>query len=641
MTIWGTMSSGRKERLLGLLIEDNGWISSRRLADHVGVTTRTVRNYVAELNSRGPGLVIESGPGGYRAAEGARGLRDRGNGSSPRARRDVLVRRLVDVDEGFDVFEMASELFISESTLETDLGRARAMLAGTPLSLRRIGDRVRLSGSEIARRRLLSRLAHDELDASAEPAAAYRGTRGGRGPSAQAMDPFKVDLVRSLDGLGYYVNELAISDVLLHIAISAERVMAGHPIDAPSAPEDPEVSAIAHVLQELVETAFGLELGEGDLDHLARLVLSRLVTPGRTNVEAAGLIDADVHGAVRAAAAHVARAYAVELDDEQFLLRLALHVQNLRRRVNEQTTARNPLTRTLKSAYPLLFEIAVAFADDLHRRLGLPSDEDEIAYLAMHIGGHLEQARRTADVVTVTIVCPGYYELHEILRSRVGRSVGVAIDVIQVLTRVDPDWDSLTTDLVLSTIPSPLPPDRVVRIHPFLTEADVETTQRAAARVRRSRRLGRLRAELSRYLSEAAFLYPLPDDGEEVIIRKLGSLLLHEGVVDQTYIDNTIAREQISSTAFTATLAVPHALQMTARRTAIAIGVADGSVRWGSGRVQVVAFAAFSGNDRAAFQTVLEQLAEVFSEGESVQRIVRRGRTFAVFFDELVAAIDR
>jgi len=49
---------------------------------------------------------------------------------------------------------------------------------------------------------------------------------------------------------------------------------------------------------------------------------------------------------------------------------------------------------------------------------------------------------------------------------------------------------------------------------------------------------------------------------------------------------------------------------------------------------------AFSESDRAAFQTVFEQLVEVFSERDSVQRIVRRGTTFAAFLDELVAVVD-
>jgi lichenan operon transcriptional antiterminator len=53
-----------------------------------------------------------------------------------------------------------------------------------------------------------------------------------------------------------------------------------------------------------------------------------------------------------------------------------------------------------------------------------------------------------------------------------------------------------------------------------------------------------------------------------------------------------------------------------------------------------VAMVAFSETDRAAFQTVFEQFVEVFSERDSVQRIVRRGTDFPAFLDELVAVID-
>jgi lichenan operon transcriptional antiterminator len=124
------------------------------------------------------------------------------------------------------------------------------------------------------------------------------------------------------------------------------------------------------------------------------------------------------------------------------------------------------------------------------------------------------------------------------------------------------------------------------------------------------------------------------------VIRALGALLVGQGVIDDEYVERTIERERLSSTAFTDALAVPHALEMTASRTAIAIGIADPSIPWGDGRVQVVALVAFSETDREAFQTVFEQFVEVFSERDSVQRIVRRATDFGGFLDELVAVID-
>ena len=124
------------------------------------------------------------------------------------------------------------------------------------------------------------------------------------------------------------------------------------------------------------------------------------------------------------------------------------------------------------------------------------------------------------------------------------------------------------------------------------------------------------------------------------MIRRLGSTLVARGVIDDDYVERTIERERMSSTAFTDALAVPHALGMTATRTAIAIGIADASIPGATGGCRSSRWSRFSETDREAFQTVFEQFVEVFSERESVQRIVRRGTDFSGFLDELVAVID-
>jgi lichenan operon transcriptional antiterminator len=639
------MSRQRQDQLLAHLLRQKSWETAGTLADLLGVTPRSIRSYVAALNARtSESDAVESGPAGYRAGPAARdALRSRQTGeSAPRDRLHGLVRTLLDEPAGIDVFETAAGLHVSEATLEADLARVRGLLDGTDLTLERDREVVRLRGNEGAQRRLLSRLAHDEMDAASFHPETFRRALQGSAVAPHAVAPFKSALVRELGALGYFVNELAISDVLLHIAIAADRVASGHTLESGPVGARPEIPRVGAVIARLAGEHFAVSLGEGDSGHLASLVLTRIVAPGEdaSGDVARSSVDPAVDAAVRAVIQRAAEDYQVDLVDETFILRLALHVQNLLRRAEESGLTRNPLTRSLKTSYPMIFEVAVSIASGLHDRLGAPIHDDEIAYIAMHVGGRLERSRKAESILTATIVCPGYYELHELLRSSVDRSLGSAIEVTSVVTNVDPDWSSFDTDLVLSTIEPGISGDRFVRIQPFLTDADVDRVQSAAGRLRRTRRLTRLRGELARYFQADAFISPLPDRGEEAIIRLLGERLVRAGLIGEDYIENTIAREQMSSTAFTDALAVPHALQMTATRTAIAIGVADGSAAWGDGRVQVVALAAFSESDRAAFQTVFEQLVEVFSERESVQRIVRRASSFESFLDELVAVID-
>jgi lichenan operon transcriptional antiterminator len=634
--------------VLGLLAREGDWMTASALADALGVTPRSIRSYVTAVNARVPGgTAIESGPQGYRAgADAAAALRVEADAGTPRDRLHTVVRALLDAPDGIDVFETADALHVSPATLDADLARVRGLLGGTELTLERSASRARLRGTEGAQRRLLSKLAHDEMDAGSFDLSALRRTLGERSVGAQAFGPFKTELVARLGDLGWFVNEFGIADVVMHIAIAADRVAQDRPLDAAEpvdAGERPTQTQVAEIIAELSERHLGVRLGSTDLQHLATLVLTRVVAPDRGAAASAlpGL-DPSVEAAVREVVTAAAEEFLVDIAHDDFVARLALHVQNLMHRAREQAWSRNPLTRSLKSTYPMIFEVAVFIASRLQQRLGIPLPDDEIAYIAMHVGGRLERSRRADQLLTATIVCPGYYDLHELLRSSVDRSLGQAIEVVGVETRVDPDWASIDTDLVLTTIDPLTPADRIVRIQPFLTDSDVERVQAAAGRIRRTRRLARLRAELERYFEPSAFLRGpgFGAGGEEDVIRRLGAMLRERGVIDEVYIDRTIERERLSSTAFTDALAVPHALEMTASRTAIAIGIADPSIPWGDGRVQVVALVAFSESDREAFQTVFEQFVEVFSERDSVQRIVRRGTDFNAFLDELVAVID-
>ncbi|WP_438353584.1 BglG family transcription antiterminator [Microbacterium sp. CJ88] len=642
------MTRARQDRLLGMLARDGQWATAATLADALGVTPRSIRSYVTALNARVPsGAAVESGSQGYRAGtDASAALRAAGatDAGTPRDRLHRLVRTLLDTPDGIDVFETAESLHVSTATVDADLARVRALLGGTELTLERSADRARLRGTEVAQRRLLSRLAHDEMDAGSFDLGVLRRTLGEGSVGAQAFGPFKTDLVSELGALGYFVNEIGIADVVMHIAIASDRVARGRGLEGVVADERDAQREVGEIIDRLARRHLGVELGPGDRQHLATLVLTRVVAPGAPGApsdDARARLAPDVERAVRDVVEHAASDFLVDIAHEDFILRLALHVQNLLHRSREQAWSRNPLTKSLKSTYPMIFEVAVFIASGLQERLGIPLLDDEVAYIAMHVGGRLERSRRADQLLTATIVCPGYYELHELLRSSVDRSLGQAIEVVGVETRVDPDWASIDTDLVLTTIEPSAPSDRIVRIQPFLTDADIERVQAAAGRIRRGRRLTRLRTELERYFDPAAFVRGLDATlGERAIIRQLGGMLVARGVIDEDYVERALQREELSSTAFTEALAVPHAIGMTATRTAIAIGIAEPSIPWGEGRVQVVALVAFSETDREAFQTVFEQFVEVFSERDSVQRIVRRATDFAGFLDELVAVVD-
>ena len=664
------MLSDNQERLLDYLSTADRWVEAGELADRLGVTTRSVRSYVAAVRERSD-VAISSSPDGYRIDAGsfARHRSGRITGDAqgtPRDRLHALVRRLGDAPDGLDVFALADELHVSESTVEADLRKVRALVEDAGLALRRSGSTVVLTGSERDFRRLLSRMFRDESAQGFLPLETVQ-----REFASDSLRAFKTDLIRELTERGFFVNEYGVDNVLLHVAIAADRLaraprraesdpIAGvaDPAEAvavadddgadrqtgPGSPAaDPTALAIRDVLARLLAAHFDVPVPAGDVAYLALLVRTRVVTPGNEQSLATVMRDHVVESdldVVRAIVRRVKQEYLVDLEDEDFTVRFSLHLGNLVARAADRSFSRNPLARSIKTSYPMTYEIAVFIASEVQRRRGIAINDEEIAYIALHVGSHRERVARRDDRVACALVCPNYYDLHQIMRSRIEQALGADISVDAVVTRTDADADALGVDLVIDATGSRPPGDTVVVVQPLPTPDDIESIRRAVARVRRHARRSAMKHDLLRFLDESLFFRDLHAPDEEAMIRLLGGRMVEQGIIDPEYIEGAIERERLSSTAFTDTLAVPHSLAMTAHRTAIAIVVNDEAMQWGGNRVHVVALVAFSASGRSSFQHVFDQFVEVFSDHRDVQAIMRASGSHGSFIEELVHVMD-
>jgi lichenan operon transcriptional antiterminator len=647
------------ERLVDALAGAEGWTTAATLAARLDVTPRTIRSYVARANQGGRTL-IESGPEGYRldravwAERVAAGTATAHEGS-PAARLARLIRDLVEAPDGLDLHAAAAELHVSDSTIEADLGRVRTRLDGTGVHLRRDGSIVRLEGPESAMRRLISALVREEGD---------RGVLGfdELRRSFPAMDGFRDELVAALDDAGYAPNEFTLDDVLLHLAIALDRigrdrhlgdrhVTGGGPADAAwgDRPDDDRLGSrepvpgraarqaepLAGLVGELVVSHFGRALDAAELDHIARLVGTRAATrrvdaaPGR----AAGRLSpraAVLEQIVR----RISADYLVDLGDDEFIDRLALHVDNLAARAADRSYSRNPLTAAIKSAYPLIYDLAVYLASELGRLEGITVNDDEIAYLAMHLGAHLERTRARGESVRVGVAVPAYHDARTMLMERLRAATGDDVEFVAVgpAASAAPGAD---VELLVAVLPPTRPHPNTIVIGPFPTEADLERVRSELSRIRLTRRRARLAATLSRTTGPELFVRGMRGRTRDDVIRMLGDRMIAAGLIDDAYVEGALERERMSSTVFTELLAVPHAMTMTATRSAIAFAIDDVPIDWGGSRVHVVALIAFAESGRAEFQEVFDQFVEAFSEPENVRRLVRGAVDYGGLLTEL------
>jgi lichenan operon transcriptional antiterminator len=618
--------------LLTFLSRSEGWTPASEIAEHLGVSTRTVRSYVTAIKvAAAPLDVIHSSPDGYRLNRDAHAeyaSRDRTSdvAGTPRERVTFLVTRLTHAGVELDVHDLADSLFVSSSTIEADLRQVRALAREAGLELVRDGDHVRLNGPDAGQRRLVSRLFSDE---QAHGLVDLRRVQEAFG--IDDLSGFKTDVMAVLERQGYAINEFGLDRVLLHTAIAVERSRGSSLADDAPEPDD----AVASDLDRLVVERFGTRLPAGELTALTTLLTTRAGTRLTPRDEVGEHV-----AVVRKIVDHAQEEFLVDLDDDAFLTRLGAHVGNLVIRARDGVGNPNPLARTIKSSYPLTYELAVFVAAEIQREFEITIGDDEIAYIALHIGSHLERRATHGERLTCVLVSPGYHDIAELLERRILPALGDDVVIDRVLTRTDVDPADLHADIVISTVPWDVRPANVVIVQPLPTDADLDAVRGAITRIRRQHRRRAITDELLRYFDDALFFRDLDARDAESVIRVLGERMQERGIIDDDYLAGVLDRERISSTAFTEWLAVPHALTMSAKRTAIAIALYENPIPWGDATVQVVALVAFSAKDRASFQTVFEQFVEVFSDRQDVQRLLRAAQDFPSFIDELVRLID-
>ncbi|MCX7829196.1 MAG: HTH domain-containing protein, partial [Thermanaerothrix sp.] len=164
----------RHRALMSYLMERGGWVKASEIAMALGVSDRTVRSLVNQINraggvggaklirsSRSMGYILEASinPNVLPSVRGPAPV-----DCPPGERARGAFRRLVMSKVPVDLYQLGEEAGLSESTVLADLrgaeGEARAL--GFKLSLRQRGFMLEVEGAESEKRRFLAWAVQDE-----------------------------------------------------------------------------------------------------------------------------------------------------------------------------------------------------------------------------------------------------------------------------------------------------------------------------------------------------------------------------------------------------------------------------------------------------------------------------------------------
>lgn len=612
--------------LLKYLLEKDSWVTASSLSDHLMISVRTVKTYIRELNESCSG-VIHSSSRGYLIDSklAAKVLQESKSGipQTARERAAYIINRVVKNQEPVSIYDLCDELFISTTTLRSVLPRIHKKLEAFQLTLSISSDMLSIGGLEKNKRKLLSSLLYNESNENFVNLETIQRT---------FLD-IDIAYIRNsildiLNEYQYFINDYSLINLVLHVAIAVDRIQ-NHHMENEAALSATQPHLLFHEYElsgkvvKCLEQHFHITFSDNEISEMALILISRVTSLDYQSITAENLEDFIgkscmelVHELINAISTY----YYINLNEPEFLVRFALHIKNLLVRAETEHFSKNPLADNIKVSCPLIYDNAVWISSIIKERTGLVINDDEIAYIAFHLGSALEAQKELANKLSVVIYCPTYYNMNNRLYDILNQRFSSDLMIANVITDETDLKKIAAPDLIISTVPMNTPTSIPrIQVQPFLSEADINGIYQKVADIRADKKRETFTTYLKQLILPEIFeRTETPKDWRETI-HHLCQKLLSLGYVNEHFETEVLEREEMSSTGFQ-NFAIPHALKMNANKTGMFIYLCNTPLDWHGTPVSLVILLCFNREERYIFNEIFEPLTMILTDSRNLKK---------------------
>lgn len=595
----------RQHQLLEQLRSDQP-LSGKELARRLQVSERTIRNEVAEISRLDPDLITAVKGKGYLLAR-TEELETTAAEESTHRQYEIL--RALIKEESVDLFDLADELYISESTLLKDVAAINEIISARDETLHifRKNNQLLLTGSN--RTQATGYFLLQEFDAWNFNLDAYE----------EFFDGFSIQQLEALcTGFihqeGLVMKDMEVISFVMHMAVLIDRCLDGS--HTRTVGLKPESTKLARKFAGILDEQFDLALQETDIEFIACLFSDKT-----------SLKETDSEPKMQVYVDHLLQEvqdeFGIDFTQDQTLRHnLLLHFLALKNRLETGSFLNNPLIQDIRTHFPLIHDIAVYMAYRIEHFEGARMSEGEIGYLTLHLLGAVERLKKEPRC-RIAIISPIGESLNGYIRSRLQAIEGAAVCGFVSVYDAD-SLKSLAPDLVITLGPvSKQISCPVYTCHGMLSDEDIERIRDMICQLNQTH-------QSREFFEEDLFFPGLDLKTRQEIIHFLCESLKRKQIIDENYEQLILRREELAPTAYGGGFAIPHPVKKEARLNRLAVCTLKNPVLWNTDKVRVVFLLTLSLKRDENFELLFEQLVNLMDDRSKV-RALSRAETLSDF----------
>ncbi|EAE3362071.1 PRD domain-containing protein, partial [Listeria monocytogenes] len=593
-------------------------VTSNELAAFCECTTRTIRNNIYKINEVTPNL-INSTKQGYQINLNIP-FEFQSESDVTERKSKLLLELIKNSTKGVDLFELADILYISEVTLKKDIQQLKNELKEADVKIVISKDRIKLIGKERAKRKYMISLLYEE---------------GGYRESIKSRIQEMIEFV-SIDKLQNIVkevlaqesittNQYSMMNIVLHYAISIVRIQQGNTLIETQKTlirKHSKEYEISKKIAKILSEEYQIHFSEAETKQLGLLYvgLQNEQSANANHGELDQFVDKKIIDALKIVLANVEETYLIDLQNEQLFIKLAIHVQSLYYRSRYKAYTRNLSLLDIKTSYPVTFDIAVYISSLLQEKLAIDFNEDEISFIALHIGSFLESENRDYIRLEIGLLVDDYHDL----RTNMLKKLRARFENEATIELIENEDYEENFDIILTTNRDvALEKAGSIFIHPLLTTKDIK---KITSRIQTKKKIleNNIRGQqIDRYIVRS--LYSNQIDPSELTPEKIREQMISK-MEKQTFVtpefkEKVEKREQMAPTSFPSGIAIPHSIKNDALQSGVSIMTLQEPIYWNDVKVKIIALVAISKKDATEFNDFFEKFVEIVSEPINTKRL--------------------
>lgn len=610
--------------LFELLNQDDVKISCKRLSEKLKVTERTIRNDITSINSilkkHGAIIKIKRSEGYYidifdlnlyqeYLAKNSEEIMDSNElPDSPIERNKYILKHILYNNDYIKVEELADILYVSKVTILNDIKRIKTILSKYNLTLiSKPYHGLKISGKELDIRHCISdNIINRDFENyimgfTEDEKELFKNIN---------LDELQEVVLNEVNKSNVEFSDFNFKNFMIHLAIAINRILLDYKLESTK-----NIPYYGFDINDSLENIFNY------LENKYNIIISKadkFYIYNHYNTKSKSLIDnIDIRivNYTKELLKIIYDTYNFDLRDDEILYHdLLLHFKSILNSKYYNLNKVNPLINTIKSNYPLAFEITFTSIEKVFKNSIYSFNEDEVGYVSLHIGAAIERFfQNNINPKNTVIVCGSGYGTSRLLEAQINKVFHDKLNIIECLSFNQFKLKKFTDiDLIISTIPLNHDTIPIVLVDFTLLNKDIQNISKAITN--KSVISSKI---LDEYFDPKLFLKSPNVKIKNDLLNLMCDILNENEIVFPSFTDSILYRETLSPTNLDNFLAIPHPMELSSTKTKVCVAILDEPIFWNEEvSVKVVMMLAINKNDYFDIDSVYSILIKIINDDD-------------------------